>query len=162
MVEPKRTNLSGEINHDKVVDGAEPKHPSRKKQAPELIVDRSRIFPPEDQPVLRQGYQVKDHEAVGLHNVPDEGHEVAEKLWLGAGQVVDGVQEVDDGNPEEGVPAADRHEAIPKHPLQVAAEVLEPDDAVEQQSVDDVDAERGADDQHLGGVQDVKAAEPCR
>ena len=67
---------------------------------------------------------------------------------------------MDDGNPEEGVPAADRHEAVPKHPPQVAAEVLEPDDAVEQQSVDDVDAERGADDQHLGGVQDVKAAEP--
>ena len=73
MVEPKRTNLSGEINHDKVVDGAEPKHPSRKKQAPELIVDRSRIFPPEDQAVPRQCHQVQDHQAVGPHGVADKG-----------------------------------------------------------------------------------------
>ena len=161
MVEPKRTNLSGEVNHDKVVDGAEPKHPSRKKRAQELIVDRSWIFPPEDQVVLCQSQHVKDHEAVGLHDVPDEGREVAEKLRLGSGQIVDGVKEVDDRRPEDGVPTHDRHEAVPKHPVQVAAEVLEPDDAVEKDSVDDVDANHGADSQHLGGVQDVIAVKPC-
>ena len=64
-------------------------------------------------------------------------------------------------NPEDGVPTHERHEAVPKHPVQVAAKVFKPDDAIEKDSVDDVDAERGADSQHLGGVQYVIAVKTC-
>ena len=69
---------------------------------------------------------------------------------------------MDDRDPDHGVPADGRHEAVPEHPLQVAAEVLEPDDPVEKQNVDHVDDERATDDGQLGGVQDVKAIKPYR
>jgi len=39
--------------------------------------------------------------------------------------------------------------------------VLEPDDSVEQQHVENVDGEGGADDRQFGRIQIVKAGEIC-
>ena len=153
--------VSGSHGPHQLTYKTEADDPDVDEDEPEVVLERCRVFQPQDEDVSDDSHGVDQEEPLRNEHLLQHDEPEADVGRQRADDEAQGVEVLDGEAPDDPVPADGRDQHVDESPLAVGAELFEPDDRVANGRQDDA-GDDGERDRHVLDrvvrVDQVKAA----